>query len=518
MDRAEDLPGDEWQPLHLPTSLTLKRTEVQSPRDEDERFESPMHEDESAPSQHLQHEDSKPRAAAASAPAEVAASEHPQALPSSQQQQQLELEQHEVQQVEQSHPPQPHAQHGPHEQHTQHEQHAQPLPELSSPPRLGNGARSPAAEHPSPPAPIHKPSPTKSLPESPLSEQGRAGRQELLQDELLLLHKSVKRHGSSFSSISPVFGGAPQPAKHVYEGHAATAGAQLSQWKEWASKTLRTSWQALNERLGNAAPTVDGEVQDILDSILKAQKAYENIQRLVSLLINHFEDVVRVSVIVHTKINTKTHAHTHIHSHIHKHSHKHTFTRSLFRRYAHNYNQVQKQLSTAFGELEIKSPELADVFNCNHDAQRTLHKNGLSLIGAMTFFVQNLHTLTSKTMEDTIRTYRELHSVRLEYDAFKQTLAGLEGKGASHEKLIEAGGHVERTHKRLEELREVFKLKAQLLDENRLKVVHKQMLLFHNATCAFFAGNQTQLEEVMSKFHVPHAPQDGAPAPLPSSW
>lgn len=184
------------------------------------------------------------------------------------------------------------------------------------------------------------------------------------------------------------------------------------------------------------------------------------------------------------------------------------FTHVLFTDFRRR--KVQKQLSSAFGELGVKSPELADVFNCNHDAQRTLYKNGVSLVGAMTFFVQNLHTLTSKTMEDTIDTYRELHSVRLEFDAYRQSLTSLETKHASKEKMDEVEAQIEKKRKRMDDLRQVFKLKAQLLDENRLKVVHKQLLLFHNATCAYFAGNQAQLEETMSKFHVPQALKDGA--------
>lgn len=36
----------------------------------------------------------------------------------------------------------------------------------------------------------------------------------------------------------------------------------------------------------------------------------------------------------------------------------------------------------------------------------------------------------------------------------------------------------------------------------QVKVMHKQLLLFHNAISAYFAGNQQQLEETLRQFNV----------------
>lgn len=36
----------------------------------------------------------------------------------------------------------------------------------------------------------------------------------------------------------------------------------------------------------------------------------------------------------------------------------------------------------------------------------------------------------------------------------------------------------------------------------QIKVMHKQLLLFHNAISAYFAGNQQQLEQTLKQFNI----------------
>lgn len=48
----------------------------------------------------------------------------------------------------------------------------------------------------------------------------------------------------------------------------------------------------------------------------------------------------------------------------------------------------------------------------------------------------------------------------------------------------------------------------------QVKVMHKQLLLFHNAISAYFAGNQQQLEQTLKQFNIKLKPP-GADKP---SW
>ena len=53
-----------------------------------------------------------------------------------------------------------------------------------------------------------------------------------------------------------------------------------------------------------------------------------------------------------------------------------------------------------------------------------------------------------------------------------------------------------------EKLRSDVQIKLKFLDENRVKVMQNQLLLFHNAVAAYFSGNQTALEAVMKQFSI----------------
>lgn len=37
---------------------------------------------------------------------------------------------------------------------------------------------------------------------------------------------------------------------------------------------------------------------------------------------------------------------------------------------------------------------------------------------------------------------------------------------------------------------------------SQVKVLHNQLVLFHNAIAAYFAGNQKQLEQTLKQFHI----------------
>jgi len=48
----------------------------------------------------------------------------------------------------------------------------------------------------------------------------------------------------------------------------------------------------------------------------------------------------------------------------------------------------------------------------------------------------------------------------------------------------------------------------------QVKVMHKQLLLFHNAVSAYFSGNQVALEATLKQFNIALKQPNSAP----SSW
>lgn len=63
-----------------------------------------------------------------------------------------------------------------------------------------------------------------------------------------------------------------------------------------------------------------------------------------------------------------------------------------------------------------------------------------------------------------------------------------------------------------EKLRSDVQIKLKFLDENRVKVMSKQLLLFHTAVSAYFSGNQAVLEDSVKEFN------NRAQIKSPTSW
>ncbi|XP_017347220.1 arfaptin-2a isoform X7 [Ictalurus punctatus] len=146
-----------------------------------------------------------------------------------------------------------------------------------------------------------------------------------------------------------------------------------------------------------------------------------------------------------------------------------------------------------------------DEFGYNAETQKLLCKNGETLLGAINFFVSSINTLVNKTMEDTLMTIKMYENARLEYDAYRTDLEELSAgpRDAAAMMRIEFAQQEYQIHRdKYERLRSDVTIKLKFLEENKVKVMHKQLLLFHNAISAYFAGNQQQLEQTLRQFNV----------------
>lgn len=143
---------------------------------------------------------------------------------------------------------------------------------------------------------------------------------------------------------------------------------------------------------------------------------------------------------------------------------------------------------------------------------------------ALNYFISSLHTLCHKTIEDTMNTIR-LYEIsrseyfrsfiesnlltsstthclfscsRLEYDACRTELENQ--SPGSH--MIELQKDFEKHKDKYEKLKCDVAIKMKFLDENQIKVMKKQLLLFHNAISAYFSGNNEALVSTMKQFNL----------------
>ncbi|XP_033832849.1 arfaptin-2-like isoform X3 [Periophthalmus magnuspinnatus] len=234
---------------------------------------------------------------------------------------------------------------------------------------------------------------------------------------------------------------------------------KLDSVKKWGINTYKCTKQMLSERFGRGSRTVDLELEAQIDLLRDTKLKYENILRLATALSSHFQSMV----------------------------------------------QTQQALGDTFTDLSQKSPELQDEFGYNAETQKLLCKNGESLLGAISFFVSSVDTLVNKTMEDTLLTIKLYENGRLEFDAYRSELEELSmgPRDAASMIRIEMAQHEYQHYRdKYERLRSDVTIKLKFLEENKVKVMHKQLLLFHNAISAYFAGNQQQLEQTLIQFNV----------------
>lgn len=138
----------------------------------------------------------------------------------------------------------------------------------------------------------------------------------------------------------------------------------------------------------------------------------------------------------------------------------------------------QRDLAAAFADLKMKLP---DGLNNSVETQRSLIMNGEILLGALSFFISNLTTLVHTTMEDSIVTVKTYESAR---------------------ESLPLAKHQHDIHKeKFDKLRTTLTIKLGFLEENKVKVMQKQLLLFQNATSAYFSGDKQALENCVKTFH-----------------
>ncbi|KAK7076558.1 Arfaptin-1 [Halocaridina rubra] len=250
-----------------------------------------------------------------------------------------------------------------------------------------------------------------------------------------------------------------------------SGAGKMESIKTWSISTYKCTKQLISEKLGKSSRTIDTELEGQIESLRDTQRKYSQILRLARALSSHFYHVV----------------------------------------------QTQQQLGDAFADLAQKSPELQEEFIYNAETQRTLTKNGETLLGALNFFVSSVNTLCNKTMEDTLLTIKLFESARIEYDAYRSDLEMLSQQPRSEVssiKLEEAQRNFSMYKAHYDRLRADVAIKLKFLDENKVKVMHKQLLLFHNAVSAYFSGNQTALEATLKQFNI----KLRSPNTAPPSW
>ncbi|CAL8286180.1 unnamed protein product [Arctogadus glacialis] len=229
--------------------------------------------------------------------------------------------------------------------------------------------------------------------------------------------------------------------------------------RKWSINTYKCTRQILSEKMGRGSKTVDLELESQIEVLRDNKRRYEQVVKLAQTL------STQLAQMMHT----------------------------------------QKALGDAFADLSLKSPELHEEFGYNAETQRLLSKNAETLLSAINFFIASVNTLVDKTIEDTLINIKQYEAARIEYDAYRTDLEELNlgPRDASTMPKIELSQqHFQAYREKYERMRNDVSIKLRFLEENKVKVLHNQLMLFHNAIAAYYAGNQQQLEQTLKQFHI----------------
>ncbi|KAM3623478.1 uncharacterized protein V6R79_011714 [Siganus canaliculatus] len=229
--------------------------------------------------------------------------------------------------------------------------------------------------------------------------------------------------------------------------------------RKWSINTYKCTRQILSEKLGRGSRTVDMELEAQIEVLRDNKRKYQHVMKLAQTLAAQLSQMM----------------------------------------------QTQRHLGDAFADLSLKSPELHEEFGYNADTQKLLAKNGETLLGAINFFISSVNTLVDKTIEDTMVNIKQYEVARVEYDAYRTDLEELNlgPRDATTVPKIEQSQQQFQIHRdKYERMRKDVSVKLKFLEENKVKVLHNQLILFHNAIAAYYAGNQQQLEQTLKQFHI----------------
>uniref|UniRef100_A0A1I8F637 AH domain-containing protein n=1 Tax=Macrostomum lignano TaxID=282301 RepID=A0A1I8F637_9PLAT len=144
-------------------------------------------------------------------------------------------------------------------------------------------------------------------------------------------------------------------------------------------------------------------------------------------------------------------------------------------------------LAKPFRDLARSDRDLSNEFGYNCETQRALAANGERLMSALNFFCQSLNTLVTKTFEDTLITVNNYEYASLTPTAPIWRRPTQAAAAALNWTNCAQNSKPNEPNKRLRQ---------------DVRVMQKQLLLFHNAVSAYFSGNQTALEATLKQFSV----------------
>lgn len=302
------------------------------------------------------------------------------------------------------------------------------------------------------------------------------------------------------------------------------AQSPMDSFREWSVSTFKCTKQMINEKRGICSITNDAQLQADIDQLRETREKLVQMLRAAQQMNNHYSQLVKTQRQLHSLMNemsikcftsnTKNLSYSNSHG-------KQSSGKQIIANFSSLGNNLLSTTTTSPthstidhnnspGNLNDFLPILnhikSSTFNISEDFKKNAMslnatiKNGEKLVTALTFFCSSLSTLINKTIEDTLTTVKQFEAARLEYDAERNSISFT--SPTAQTSITYSSDKLELTRIRYEQLKEDVQIKMKFLEENTIKVMHKQLLLFNGAFAAYSSGNTAALDSTLKSFSI----------------
>lgn len=295
--------------------------------------------------------------------------------------------------------------------------------------------------------------------------------------------------------------------------------------REWSVSTFKCTKQMINERRGICSKTNDAQLQADIDQLRETKNKLVQMLRTAQQMNNHYSQLVKTQRQLHGLMNEMSikcftsGANTVSNSLSNNHGKK-----SSGKQIVANFSSLSNNLSSTtttspthtpihssshdnlndflpiLDHMKSSNSNLTEDFKKNAITLNSTIKNGEKLVAALTFFCSNLSTLINKTIEDTLATVKMFESARIEYDAERNSMNFT--SPTAQTSITYSSDKLELARVRYEQLKEDVQIKMKFLEENSIKVLHKQLLLFSSAFASYSTGNTAALDSTLKQFSI----------------
>lgn len=298
--------------------------------------------------------------------------------------------------------------------------------------------------------------------------------------------------------------------------------------REWSVSTFKCTKQIINEKRGICSITNDVQLQADIEKLRENRLKLVQMLKSALQMNNHYTQLVKTQRQLHGLMNemsikcfsVTTNNNTNNFS-TNNHKGKQSTSKQIVANFSSLSNNLSSTTTTSpthhpgrtssssdnlndflpiLNHIKSSSVNLADDLKKNSIALNATIKNGEKLVAALNFFCSNLSTLVNKTIEDTLSTVKQFEAARLEYDAERNSINFT--SPTAQTSITYSSDKLELARTRYEQLREDVQIKMKFLDENTIKVMHKQLLIFHSAFSSYSTGNTAALDSTLKQYSI----------------